>query len=171
MRCRNLYSFKRSQHSPNLPLASLQRPLHSLVSLQRPLHSLVSLQRPLSSLVSVQRPLHSLVSLRRPLSSTSPDSEAGSGRWLYAGLLGLLGLGPKEEVEEEDALTLAVKRGILAIQVLARPSLSTLCRRETWPGLTGSSTSPSRWPRTWATRRQSPTYSASWQTSPWKGDS
>ena len=151
MRCRNLYSFKRSRHSPTLPLVSLQRPLHPRVSLQRPLHSLVSLQR--------------------PLSSTSPDSEAGSGRWLYAGLLGLLGLGPKEEVEEEDGLTLAVKRAILAIQVLARSSLSTLCRRVTWPGLTGSSISPSRWPRTWATRRPSPTYSASWQTSPWKGDS
>ena len=145
MRCRNLYSFKRPRHSPTL---SLQRPLQSLVSLQRP-----------------------LVSLRRPLSSTSPDSEAGSGRWLYAGLLVLMGLGPKEDVEEEDGLTLAVKRGILAIQVLARPSLSSLCRRVTWPGLTGSSISPSRWPRTWATRRPSPTYSASWQTSPWKGDS
>ena len=107
MRCRNLYSFKRSRHSPTLPLVPLQRPLHPRVSLQRPLHSLVSLQR--------------------PLSSTSPDSEAGSGRWLYAGLLGLLGLGPKEEVEEEDGLTLAVKRAILAIQVLARSSLSSLC--------------------------------------------
>lgn len=88
MRCRNLYSFKRSQHSLKLPLASLQQPHNSLVSLTRP----------------------------HPSPGPLPDSDAGQRRWTYAGLLALLGLGPTEEVEEEDDLTLAVKRGILAIQ-------------------------------------------------------
>ena len=65
---------------------------------------------------------------------------------LASGVLVWLGL-QKEDVEPEDNLTLAIKRGILAVQVQMRKFVFSLDRKEISLELTSSFTLLCVWPR------------------------